>query len=1143
MRRQTIAIGLLFLVPALFPPEGPSGALGRVDAAALQAAGAYRLDLTWAGRPDPLPADAWRWPTGLELLPDGRALLLDQATGRLIRLSSDGSATVLAQRQGLAGDLAAPTYLAADPTQGRVYVSEPGQGVIRLYDLEGTALGQWEGLPEPAGLAAPGDGSLWVAAAGSGELLHLDAEGRRLGATALVAAAGGGGLLAGVDLGSDGRIYVAEGRQGRLHVVDATGRRTGSIAVDPPGLSAFELRDIAVEQGAGQKNPIRYWVATSEGLWAQDTRSGDDWRRASVATAWGVDLHPASGIWVTVPEGTAQGSRVAVLPFTQGGAPAVPSWRGRPVLRPGDLDGPEALSLVGGVDAVAVLDRGDRLQSFSGAEPPTYAELAPAGAPLKVCGSGDEPAVSDGRSLRRYRRQGDSWTLVWQTDLGAGTQVAGLACVPDGRVFALDALRNRLQPVDAMGNPAPPVAIQGVGNGAVWADLDRAADGSLLALDRAGRRLHLLASDGGQRRLDLAESARRIAAGPGGRLFTLDRDGWVRRYAIDGAAPVLEAAFDATRFDRAQATSPADLAVAADGSVLVADRAAHLISHFRPEGGSAPPPVIEESGCRSFPGMTAAPSSVTLGEQVAVRLSLRGGCGSKVGGATRDIVLVLDHSASMAGDKMDSLRAAALNFVAEVDLSRSRVGVVVFSDEGRVIQPLTADIDALERSLSGIQTASPDKVTAIDRGLREGREHLRQRGRAGVPGVIILISDGGSDYDQAVNEADQAKAAGIEIFSIGIQAWQRLMRAIATDADHAFAIESGRFLYGVFERIAGSLTAFTLYQRITVTDLLPADFDLIAGSVQPPAAWDPAARSLAWQLDGVLPTGFVLSYRLLPRRTGPDQATSLGARGDYLDGFGRPGRVDFTPPRIEVRGPTATPLPPASATPTPTASPTASATATASATPLPTAPPRPIYIPLILREKPCLPAEQHADVVLVIDSSNSMVGAKLEAARVAATLFVDLLQLPADQAAVVAFNSQAQVVSTLSGDRAAHRAAIAALGTGAGTRMETGLRAALAELESARRRPANSAAIVLLTDGRQDGEPDLALAAAAQARGLGAAIFTIGLGGDVDLAFLGALAGSPARAFQAPSPQDLAGIYRQVAYQVPCPAEVYWARR
>ena len=80
------------------------------------------------------------------------------------------------------------------------------------------------------------------------------------------------------------------------------------------------------------------------------------------------------------------------------------------------------------------------------------------------------------------------------------------------------------------------------------------------------------------------------------------------------------------------------------------------------------------------------------------------------------------------------------------------------------------------------------------------------------------------------------------------------------------------------------------------------------------------------------------------------QAVSLAAWGDYQDGFGRAGRVDFPLPRIEVRGPTATPPPPASATPTPTTTPTVSPspTRTATATLRPTAVPRPIYIPLVL---------------------------------------------------------------------------------------------------------------------------------------------------------------------------------------------------
>lgn len=1142
MRAIVPSLASLILLPLLLLGGHPAAS---VDAAQRQAAGAYLLSSTWSGRPDPLAADAWRWTTGIAVLPDGRAFLVDQATGRLIALQADGTARALASRQGQADDLAAPTYLAADGAGERLFVADPGQDAIKVFDLDGRSLDVWAGVAEPAGLGLAADGSLWVASAGSGELLRLGPDGQRLAAWPVVAAAPGGGLLAGLDVGPDGRVYVADGRQPRIHVLEADGRRVDTLPVDILGLSAFDLRGIAVEQNAGQKSPFRYWAATSEGLWSLDTRLSGGWRRAAVAAAWGVDINLASGIWVTVPESNLQGSRVAILPFTQGGAPAIPSWRGRPVLRPGDLDGPEALSVAVGSDEVAVLDMGDRVQAFSGGAAPLYWAQSPAGAPVRVCGHGSYPAVTDGNGIRRYRRQGDVWDLRWQAAMGPGSQAAALACAPDGQVIALDGLRDRLLRFDDAGQPGATIVLQGVAAGAVWADLDLADDGSLLALDRAGRRLHLVAPDGRQRIVDLPDGARRLAAGPAGGLFTLDRDGWVRRYDISGATARLETAFDAMRFDRADRTAPSDLAVTRDGTVLVSDRLANLVSHYRWSEQATPPDPGEQGSCRSYPAKTAGPSVVALGEVVDLRLSLRGGCGAKVGGATRDIVLVLDNSASMAGEKLDTLRSAARNFVAEVDLSRSRVGVVVFNEDARVAQGLTGDIDALSRALGGIQPAAPDKVTAIDHGLKEARDHLRQRGRPSVPGVIILISDGGSDYDLAVTEADAAKAAAIEIFTIGIQAWQRLMRAVATDDAHAFAVEGARFLYGVFEQIAGSLTAATLFQSITVSDEIPAGFDLVPGSVQPAADWDPAARRLRWQIPGVLPAGFVLRYRLLPRQTGAGQATNLRAWGDYVDGFGQAGRVDFPVPRIDVIGPTATPEPPRSPTPTASATPPPTATTTPrpTETPTPSPQPRPIFVPLILKEKPCRPAEQHADVILAIDSSNSMIGPKLEAAKTAGALFIDLLQLPDDQAAVVSFNSQAVLASPLSGNRAAHRAAIAALGTGAGTRMETGLATALAEMESPRRRIGNTPVIVLLTDGRQDGEPELALAQATRARGQGVAVFTIGLGGDVDRAFLESLAGNPARAFLAPSTADLEGIYRQVAFQVPCPAEVYWARR
>jgi hypothetical protein len=77
----------------------------------------------------------------------------------------------------------------------------------------------------------------------------------------------------------------------------------------------------------------------------------------------------------------------------------------------------------------------------------------------------------------------------------------------------------------------------------------------------------------------------------------------------------------------------------------------------------------------------------------------------------------------------------------------------------------------------------------------------------------------------------------------------------------------------------------------------------------------------------------------------------------------------------------------------------------------------------------------------------------------------------------------------------------------------------------------------------QNDAPETALRAAEETRRSRIQIYTIGLGGQVDATFLQALAGDPARAYLAPSPADLAGIYAQVAGAIPCPVSAYWGGR
>ncbi len=252
--------------------------------------------------------------------------------------------------------------------------------------------------------------------------------------------------------------------------------------------------------------------------------------------------------------------------------------------------------------------------------------------------------------------------------------------------------------------------------------------------------------------------------------------------------------------------------------------------------------------------------------------------------------------------------------------------------------------------------------------------------------------------------------------------------------------------------------------------------------------------------------------------------------------------------------PTSTPSPTASPTPAATASPTSTPsrapTATPTSSPTVTPTPGPAFLPLALREA-CVPDQRRVDVVLVIDASTSMEErtaagrAKIEAAVAAARALVDDLRLDrGDRAAVVAFNAEARLLQGLTAEIAPLEAALAAITIGAQTCLVCGVEAADAVLRGAVSRTGVQPAMVVLTDGRSNPRPaEEAVGRAGEAKARGVAVFTVGLGDDVDAAALAAMASRPAYAYRTTDAEALGGIYRAIAVAIPCPPAVFWGGR
>ncbi|MCB0217532.1 MAG: VWA domain-containing protein [Caldilineae bacterium] len=560
-----------------------------------------------------------------------------------------------------------------------------------------------------------------------------------------------------------------------------------------------------------------------------------------------------------------------------------------------------------------------------------------------------------------------------------------------------------------------------------------------------------------------------------------------------------------------------DLALGPDGQVYLADAGARAVHVFAPSAGIPPTESPEPSvtptpsvlACRVAGDKVAAPSTVVLGASAEVTLTLSADCpnNSRVVGA--DIVLIIDRSSSMRGQKLLAAQGAARAFAELLDLRYHRLALVSFSAEARLDVPLTDDI---ARVIDGLEAMRPEGETNLAQALRAARAELEANGRRDALPVMILLTDGqfNTSGDDPRLVAAEARGWGAQIYTIGLgsDVARDVLVDIAGIAGRYYSAPNPSELYPIYSRILREVLS-SLAGNLIIDDLIAPEFGYLPGSARPAALESPSR--LRWAR-GLLPvSGITLTYAVSADTPGC-HPSNLGAFADYTDGDGIRRRFTFPVPTI------------CAITPTPTPSPTATATAS------PSPEPQALYLPLL---NGCRSSATPVDVVLLVDTSSSMAGQKLEDAKQAAATFVGLIDLRRDQAAVVGFNNVARLAAGLGSDLSTLQSAIERLESSPGTRIDLALQAAVTELIGPRRKPGNQGVIVLLSDGSQSGASAELRRAALEARSLGALIYAVGLGSDVDMDQLRSIAG-PERSFFASDGRALEAIYRQIATAIPC---------
>jgi len=133
-----------------------------------------------------------------------------------------------------------------------------------------------------------------------------------------------------------------------------------------------------------------------------------------------------------------------------------------------------------------------------------------------------------------------------------------------------------------------------------------------------------------------------------------------------------------------------------------------------------------------------------------------------------NICLVLDRSTSMQGEKMDMVKATAIQLLRGLR-AEDVLSVVTFSDHAEVIIPASIDTDRRKQE-GRIQMIQPSGATEIYNGLRAGLQEIRRTLNPSRINHIILLTDGQTygDEQACLALAEEAAAQNVGITGMGI---------------------------------------------------------------------------------------------------------------------------------------------------------------------------------------------------------------------------------------------------------------------------------------------------------------------------------------------------------------------------------------
>lgn len=255
------------------------------------------------------------------------------------------------------------------------------------------------------------------------------------------------------------------------------------------------------------------------------------------------------------------------------------------------------------------------------------------------------------------------------------------------------------------------------------------------------------------------------------------------------------------------------------GSILVFLLLLTVTSVSIPQANSQDVPHVEAE-------KMITPQRAEKGETVNITIRVIGAGGIVL--TPVDVMLILDRSGSMTGDKILNAKEAAKVFLNFTD-TKDRVGLITYSNKARLDYELqfmnSTNKEELKTKLDAYKATD---ATNIYESLVLAQTLLLESPRINAPLVKILLTDGLHNFpsslpDSAFREvAQEAKDNHIIIYTIGLGAdvnGERLQMIAETTGGQYFFAPNSIVLKEIFEEI-GNLLAFA-GTNIVVTETVP----------------------------------------------------------------------------------------------------------------------------------------------------------------------------------------------------------------------------------------------------------------------------------------------------------------------------------